>query len=264
MILTTLLSKMFIRFQYFPSTNIDLSSTVIYHFNCYYYYRYFCSTIINRYNKWLIDTVKNFQIYFAHHHNRSYHQVLSITITLLFMTNMMAFATTIDKMNNDNISSVQNFHPNDYYIANKFIQNLTIIKNDSTIDIQTDRMNIDSENDDDDEETHESHMNLCELMRQQLKQRWQPVHDTDYNVTKTNHHNYYHHNHNNFHSHHHHYVHQKNIGQHQREIRTCGNDDNDDDSCFYLDTKCNGVSDCPNGFDESIEMCGMYSENDFF
>lgn len=36
-------------------------------------------------------------------------------------------------------------------------------------------------------------------------------------------------------------------------VATCGNDTK---SCFYLDSKCNGVSDCPNGFDESVEMCG--------
>lgn len=36
-------------------------------------------------------------------------------------------------------------------------------------------------------------------------------------------------------------------------VTYCGNDTT---SCFYLTTKCNGVSDCPNGYDESVEMCG--------
>ena len=36
-------------------------------------------------------------------------------------------------------------------------------------------------------------------------------------------------------------------------VAFCGNDTS---SCFYHSTKCNGVSDCPNGYDESVEMCG--------
>ena len=38
-------------------------------------------------------------------------------------------------------------------------------------------------------------------------------------------------------------------------VAYCGNDTG---YCFPLETKCNGVSDCPNGFDESVEVCGMF------
>ncbi|KAH7636685.1 hypothetical protein HUG17_6891 [Dermatophagoides farinae] len=183
------------------------------------------------------------------------------------MTNMMAFAmSTIDTKNDNNISIIQRYddsHLNDYSNT-RFIKNRT--KQDDSI---INKMNIDSNSDDDgnSDETHsdELHVNLCELMRQQLKQRWQPNVNNDHNhyylqhnqatlITTTEH--FHRHSHNHFHSHHNH-VHQQNSEQQrlqQREIITCGKDDYDD-SCFYLDTKCNGVSDCPNGFDESIEMC---------
>ncbi|KAH7636683.1 g-protein coupled receptor [Dermatophagoides farinae] len=184
------------------------------------------------------------------------------------MTNMMTFAmSTIDTKNDNNISIIQHYddsHLNDYSNT-RFIKNRT--KQDDSI---INKMNIVSNSDDDgnSDETHsdELHVNLCELMRQQLKQRWQPNVKNDHNyyylqhnqatlITTTEH--FHRHSHNHFHSHHNH-VHQQNSEQQrlqQREIITCGKDDYDD-SCFYLDTKCNGVSDCPNGFDESIEMCG--------
>lgn len=36
-------------------------------------------------------------------------------------------------------------------------------------------------------------------------------------------------------------------------VTFCGNDT---ESCFLTAAKCNGISDCVNGFDESVEMCG--------
>jgi len=36
-------------------------------------------------------------------------------------------------------------------------------------------------------------------------------------------------------------------------VTQCGNDTS---SCFYLTAKCDGISDCQNGFDESTELCG--------
>lgn len=39
------------------------------------------------------------------------------------------------------------------------------------------------------------------------------------------------------------------------EILFCGNES---EYCFHMDSKCNGVSDCPNGYDESVELCGLY------
>lgn len=40
------------------------------------------------------------------------------------------------------------------------------------------------------------------------------------------------------------------------EILVCGNES---EYCFHMDSKCNGVSDCPNGYDESVQLCGLYS-----
>lgn len=32
--------------------------------------------------------------------------------------------------------------------------------------------------------------------------------------------------------------------------------DNTSDICFRTSSKCDGIADCPNGFDESTELCG--------
>ena len=32
--------------------------------------------------------------------------------------------------------------------------------------------------------------------------------------------------------------------------------DTTSDICFHMSSKCDGIADCPNGFDESTELCG--------